>query len=106
MEEIIRFCQPKLVLEESDQGEELCEEYKWYPATPEEFPQQIDEEIDFNPAQAGKCTSKKQIWTDLLTKNKVPYKAILRNLRNILKADLDVTTLKKVIETIKNPKKV
>jgi hypothetical protein len=50
-----------------------------------------------------KKASKKHIWTDLLTKNQVPYKGMLRNLRNILKADLDVPTLKKVIETIQNP---
>jgi hypothetical protein len=55
MEEIIRFCRPILVLEESDQVEELCDKSKRYPATPEEFHQQIkDEKIDFNPEQAGK----------------------------------------------------
>jgi hypothetical protein len=42
----------------------------------------------------------------LSDQEQVPYKTILRNLRNILKADLDAPTLKKVIETIKNPKKV
>jgi telomerase protein component 1 len=88
---------------------------KKYPATPEEFHQQIkDETIDFDPEQAGKRmkvpvpvtwdrelsfknASKKQIWTGLLTKNQVPYMALLRNLRNILKADLEVPILKKVI---------
>jgi telomerase protein component 1 len=55
---------------------------------------------------SSKNASKKQIWTDLLTNNQVPYMAMLRNLRNILKADLDVPTLKKVIENIQTPHKV
>jgi telomerase protein component 1 len=55
---------------------------------------------------SSKIASKKQIWTDLLTKNQVPYMAMLRNLRNILKADLDVPTIKMVIDTIQNPYKV
>ena len=98
MKDIVRFChitEPKeLVM--SIMG-------KKYPKTEEEFKVIFvkQPEINFDPSKAAKRmqvpipvtwdrelsnnkASKKTLWTELITKNQVPYMATMRNLRNML----------------------
>lgn len=44
----------------------------------------------------------KQTWEALLANNKVPYLALLRNLRNIVKVDVSIELIKKVADFISN----
>ena len=46
---------------------------------------------------------KKTAWEYLIESNKLPYMASLRNLRNLLKENIDETKLKKALEYISNP---
>jgi len=49
--------------------------------------------ITWDRELSAKKGSKKEMWTSLIVNNHVPYLATLRNLRNIIKADLSPTTL-------------
>lgn len=58
-------------------------------------------------SEAGKNgTTKKQVWEQLIDSNKVGYLALLRNLRNILEADVSPTHVEKVINYLSNPQAV
>ncbi|CAK58727.1 unnamed protein product (macronuclear) [Paramecium tetraurelia] len=96
-----------------------------YPKTLEEFEKEFKEEkkLQFEPERAGKrmsipipvtwdrelskgLNSKRQIWEDLIQKNQVPYLALLRNLRNILKSGVSDEAHLKVVEKLSNLKQV
>jgi len=49
---------------------------------------------------------KKSAWEYLIATNKLPYMASLRNIRNLLKENIDEAKLKKVLEYISNPEAV
>lgn len=51
---------------------------------------------------AGEQKSKKQLWTELATSGKMGYMALLRNLRNIVEADVTAETIKTVADTLSN----
>lgn len=48
----------------------------------------------------------KEVWTELVASKKLPYMATLRNLRNILNADVSNETLNTVAELISSPEEV
>lgn len=47
---------------------------------------------------------KQEVWSELIIKNQVPYMALMRNLRNILKANISTELLVNVMDRIQNPK--
>jgi len=47
--------------------------------------------------------NKKEVWESLIANKKLPYMAMLRNLRNILNADVDTQYVKMVANYISNP---
>ena len=56
--------------------------------------------------ELSKGGDKKAIWEKLIDSNKLPYMALIRNLRNILEAKVSEQHLDKVIISIKNPELV
>lgn len=50
--------------------------------------------------------SKNQLWTELVTSGKMGYMATLRNLRNMVEANLDTTVIKSVCDYISDPHNV
>lgn len=99
---------------------------KKYPSDEEDFKKKfvVNDQTQFQPERAGKrmqvpipptwdrvlsskSTSKTVAWTNLVVNNQVPYMAMIRNLRNILQAELDPTLYhEKVFKSICDPKKV
>jgi telomerase protein component 1 len=97
---------------------------KKYPSSQEEFNNIFTGgDCQFEPEKAKKRMSvpvpvtwdrelsqgnkaKKEIWENLIKGNNVPYLALIRNLRNILKANHEQATVDKVVKDIQNPKKV
>lgn len=57
-----------------------------------------------NDEARGKAFREK--WTELIQSGKLGYMALLRNMRNILQADVDDDTIKNVVERISNPHEV
>lgn len=58
-------------------------------------------------SNAGKVgREKKDVWEELIGSGKVGYMALLRNLRNILEADVSGKSLEAVLKTISDPEKV
>jgi len=47
--------------------------------------------------------NKPEVWTDLIMNNTLPYMAMMRNLRNILKSGVNDVVHNKIIEKIQNP---
>ncbi|CAD8112302.1 unnamed protein product [Paramecium primaurelia] len=96
-----------------------------YPKTQEEFQKEFkgEEKLQFEPEKAGQrmqipipitwdrelskgLNSKRRIWESLIQKNQIPYLALLRNLRNLLKSGLSHEAHQKVIEKLSNQKQV
>ncbi|CAK79603.1 unnamed protein product (macronuclear) [Paramecium tetraurelia] len=96
-----------------------------YPKTLEEFEKEFkgERKMKFEPEKAGTrmqipipitwdrelskgLNSKRQIWEDLIQKNQIPYLALLRNLRNILKSGVSAEAHLKVVEKLSNQKQV
>ncbi len=46
--------------------------------------------------------NKPEVWTDLIMNNTLPYMAMMRNLRNILKSGVTDVVHQKIIEKIQN----
>lgn len=58
-------------------------------------------------SQAGQeKRSKKEEWEDLIERDKLPYMATLRNLRNFIKEDVSKEHIQKVADKIADPEKV
>ena len=93
---------------------------KRYPSTPEDFAaSSFSAEGDFQPELAGKRLkiptpvtwettlseqgNKAECWEGLISSNKLPFMAMLRNIRNLLATGVDGTTHQKVCDNLKNP---
>lgn len=50
--------------------------------------------------------NKASVWEELVAQNNLPYMAMLRNLRNILEANVSVECIEKVVATISSPERV
>jgi len=50
--------------------------------------------------------SKKEVWEELIDSRKVGYMATLRNLRNIIKAEISISHIEKICDYISNPEAV
>ena len=58
------------------------------------------------PTKEEKVAAVKALWEDLIDSGKVGYMALLRNLRNILQAQVSASHIEKVTSTIADPAKV
>lgn len=56
--------------------------------------------------QLSSLGNKSSVWEELISKNQLPYMAMMRNLANILKAGVSDTTHSIVISKISDPKAV
>ena len=98
---------------------------KKYPQTIEDFNEKInknDPNLVFDPLQVGKrlkvpipktwetelssIGNKPAVWESLLEKNSLPYMAMMRNLRNIIKSGIKDEYHKKCIDNIQKPELV
>ena len=96
---------------------------KRYPETEDAFHEAFKgEDVKFDPTLAKKRMkietpktwetelsskgNKPEVWTKLIDSNQLPYMAMMRNLRNLLKAGLDDPRHAKIINRIKNKKAV
>ena len=93
---------------------------KRYPGTPEEFAStSLSAEGDFQPELAGKrlkiptpatwettmseLGNKAECWESLIRSNKLPFMAMLKNIRNLLVTGVEENIHQKVCEKLRNP---
>lgn len=72
-----------------------------------EVPYTWETQLSANGQKKGaEQKSKKDLWTELFTSGKMAYMGQLRNLRNLLEADVDVDVINRAAAYISNPEQV
>lgn len=81
-----------------------------HPKQPSELIKKIMENALATPetweTQISTRGNKPEVWQELIDHNKLPYMAMLRNLRNMLKSNISQDYLKKVITILTDPERV